>query len=324
MKDEAILQMFEERDERAIRWANRKYGNGCMKIARDILRSPEDAEEAVDDMWLRVWEAIPPAHPDNLFAFLSATVRNCALNRVTAGRTQKRGGGEQEAVLDELAYCVADKSSVEDTVDAVMLQNAIEQFLDTLSYDARTVFVEKKSIHANELNGIIPANHVNRMDPFLYLRQTKLQSFTFVGTDILVGDEPVPEKAELLGTEILYRDTFYANDPELTACEDRNGIIFEPAPAFADITCSAKAVTDGIWSFRLERGSNADLKAEGFAGTFYVKIPEDAYSGYSYSLNMDVQRVQYPDGRPLTYYESENSVLVVIFGRWYEDEETEE
>ncbi len=143
VKDEAILQMFEERDERAIRWANRKYGKGCMKIARDILRSPEDAEEAVDDMWLRVWEAIPPAHPDNLFAFLSATVRNCALNRVTAGRTQKRGGGEQDAVLDELAYCVADKSSVEDTVDAVMLQNAIEQFLNTLSYDARTVFVER-------------------------------------------------------------------------------------------------------------------------------------------------------------------------------------
>ena len=74
----------------------------------------------------------------------------------------------------------------------------------------------------------------------------------------------------------------------------------------------------------MERGSNADMNAEGFAGTFYVKIPEDAYSGYSYSLNMDVQRAQYPDGRPLTYYESENSVLEVIFGRWYEDEETEE
>ena len=199
---------------------------------------------------------------------------------------------------------------------------------------------------------------------------TKLQTFTFIGTDILVGDEPVPEKAELLGTETLYRDSFYAmdpekrreimkigihsedtdpdddyvpvqlfilnndgfgslylqiaHDPELTACEDRNGIIFEPAPAFADITCSAKAVTDGIWSFRLERGSNADLNAEGCLGTFYVKIPEDTVSGRFWELETDVQRAQYPDGRPLTYYESENAELQVIFGRWYEDEETEE
>ena len=229
---------------------------------------------------------------------------------------------------------------------------------------------QKKSIHANELKGIIPANHVNRMDPFLYLRQTKLQTFTFVGTDILVGNEPVPDKAELLGTETLYRDSFYAMDPEkrreimqlgilraegdagddhvpvqlfvlnnggfgslylqirhgaeLTACEDENGIIFEPADAFSDMTCTASATSDGVWSFRLERGSNANLNAEGYLGTFYVKIPEDTVSGRFWKLDMDVQRAQYPDGRPLTYYESENSVLQVIFGRWYEDEETEE
>lgn len=230
---------------------------------------------------------------------------------------------------------------------------------------------QKATIFTWYLNYIPYANEVTRMDPFLYLTQTKLQSFTFVGTDILVGDEPVPGKAEPLGTEILYRDTFYANDPEkrreimqigiecgyadagdghvpvqlfilnndsfgslylqiahdpeLTACEDGNGIIFEPEAAFADITCSASAVTDDTWSFRLERGSNADLKAEGFVGTFYVKIPEDAYSGYTYSLTMSVQRAQYKDGSPLTYYESLNHDLSVASGRWYEEEtDTEE
>lgn len=220
------------------------------------------------------------------------------------------------------------------------------------------------------LNYIPYANEVCRISPFLYLSQTKLQSFTFVGTDILVGDEPVPGKAEPLGTETLYRESFYADDPEkrreimqlgilraegnagddhvpvqlfvlnndgfgslylqirhgieLTACEDGNGIIFEPAEAFSDMTCTASATTDGVWSFRLERGSNADLNAEGCLGTFYVKIPEDTVSGRFWELETDVQRAQYPDGRPLTYYESENAELQVIFGRWYEDEETEE
>lgn len=229
---------------------------------------------------------------------------------------------------------------------------------------------QKATIFTWYLHYIPYANEVCRISPFLYLSQTKLQPFTFVGTDILVGDEPVPDKAELLGTETLYRESFYADDPEkrreimqlgilraegnagddhvpvqlfvlnndgfgslylqithdteLTACEDENGIIFEPAEAFSDMTCTASATTDGIWSFRLERGSNADLKAEGYLGTFYVKIPEDMVSGRFWKLNMDVQRVQYPDGRPLTYYESENAELHVIFGSWYEDEETEE
>lgn len=143
MTDQAILQLFQERDERAIQCADQKYGRGCMKIARDILKSPQDAEEAVNDMWIRVWDAIPPAKPENLFAFLSATVRNCALNRVAAKQTQKRGNGQQDAVLDELAYCVPSDESVEDTVDAKLLLAAVERFLDSLSSDARTIFVER-------------------------------------------------------------------------------------------------------------------------------------------------------------------------------------
>lgn len=143
MKDEAILELFQNRDERAIQYADQKYGRGCMKIARDILSSPQDAEEAVNDMWMRVWDAIPPARPENLFAFLSATVRNCALNRVIAKQTLKRGGGQQDAALDELAYCVPAGGSVEETVDAMLLRASIERFLDGLSSDARTIFVER-------------------------------------------------------------------------------------------------------------------------------------------------------------------------------------
>lgn len=143
MTDQAILALFQERDEKAITQADQKYGRGCRKIALNILGNTEDAEETVNDMWLKVWNAIPPAQPENLFAFLSATVRNCALNRIEAGQTQKRGGGEIPQALDELAYCVASGESVEDVLDYHLLQAAIERFLDKLSSDARTIFVER-------------------------------------------------------------------------------------------------------------------------------------------------------------------------------------
>ena len=143
MSDQSIIKLFCDRNEQAISQADQKYGRGCRKIALDILGNAEDAEETVNDMWLRVWNAIPSVQPDNLFAFLSATVRNCALNRVQAGKSQKRGGGEMPCALDELAYCVASDDSVEQTLDHHLLQNAIERFLDSLSADARTIFVER-------------------------------------------------------------------------------------------------------------------------------------------------------------------------------------
>lgn len=143
MKDDAIVQLFVERNELAISAADRKYGRGCRKIAMEVLGNPQDAEETVNEMWLRVWNAIPPAKPDNLFAFLSASVRNCALNRVESSRTQRHGGGAKEQALEELSFCIAGSDSVEGTVDYRLLLAAVERFLDSLSSDARTIFVER-------------------------------------------------------------------------------------------------------------------------------------------------------------------------------------
>ena len=143
MQDDEIMQLFRNRDEAAIREADKQYGKGCRKIAREILGNAEDAEEAVNDMWLRIWNSIPPAEPDNLFAFLSASVRNCALNRLEAKRAGKRGGGEIPQALDELSYCIPSEESVEESIDSKLLTESVNRFLDGLKFDARTVFVER-------------------------------------------------------------------------------------------------------------------------------------------------------------------------------------
>ncbi len=41
----------------------KKYGDLCMKIARNILNDPQDAEECVNDAWLGAWNSIPPQSP---------------------------------------------------------------------------------------------------------------------------------------------------------------------------------------------------------------------------------------------------------------------
>ena len=143
MDDQTILKLFADRDERAIAAAQAQYGRGCYQIALRVLNSREDAEEAVNDMWLRVWNTFPSAQPDNLLAYLSAATRNCALDKLSLRKTAKRGGGERTAALDELAEIVPAKEDLEEVLNAKMLQSTIMQFLDGLSSDARTIFVER-------------------------------------------------------------------------------------------------------------------------------------------------------------------------------------
>ena len=106
MEDIAIIDLYWARDEAALRESDRKYGAFCRAIARNILAVWEDAEECVNDTWLRAWNAMPPARPTPLRAFLGRITRNLSLDRFRSARAQKRGGGGMEYLLDELNECL--------------------------------------------------------------------------------------------------------------------------------------------------------------------------------------------------------------------------
>ena len=143
MEDTGIIRLYEIRNEQAISETQSKYAALCGKIAQRILGDPLDAEECVSDVLMQTWNSIPPAHPDNLPAFLTVLTRNAALTRYRDDSRQKRGGGQVLLLLDELADCVAGSDSVEDAVDGRILKDALSRFLDGLSADARTIFVRR-------------------------------------------------------------------------------------------------------------------------------------------------------------------------------------
>ena len=105
MNDADLLALYFARDERASNETYRKFGGYCYTIANNILGSDPDAEECVNDVLLRLWEKIPPAKPDNFYAFIATVTRNLARNRFRAENARKRGGGEIPLVLDELRDC---------------------------------------------------------------------------------------------------------------------------------------------------------------------------------------------------------------------------
>ena len=89
MEDNQIIELFWNRDEKAISETGRKYGSYCQSIAFNILHNNEDSEECVNDTWLKAWDSIPPQRPSNLRLFLAKITRNLSFNRYNANTAKK-------------------------------------------------------------------------------------------------------------------------------------------------------------------------------------------------------------------------------------------
>ncbi len=142
MDDQKIVDLYWERSETAISETQKKYGKYCYHIAYTILHSNEDAEECVNDTYLRAWGAMPPAKPSRLSTFLGKITRNLALDRLDKNTAQKRSGAV-ELTLDELSECIPDADSTLDPADEIVLGDAINSFLAGLPVKTRQVFVRR-------------------------------------------------------------------------------------------------------------------------------------------------------------------------------------
>lgn len=141
MEDEQIIELYFKRDGRAISETSEKYGNYCNSIALNILKNREDAEECVNDTYMRVWNAIPPVRPTVFRVFIGRITRNLSFNLYKKMNTEKRGNGQVAVVLDELAECVSGGSDPSEEFNRAEVLKAINAFLADLPQDKRIMFV---------------------------------------------------------------------------------------------------------------------------------------------------------------------------------------
>ena len=143
MDDNGIIQLYWDRNDQAINATSKKYGHYCKAIAKNILNSEEDAEECVNDTYLNAWNSMPTHWPEHLATFLGKITRNLSFNKYKRDHAEKRGGGEITLVLDELADCVSDIDTVEQTIDRQELSKAINSFVQNLPTEKRNIFVRR-------------------------------------------------------------------------------------------------------------------------------------------------------------------------------------
>ncbi|MCL2559443.1 MAG: sigma-70 family RNA polymerase sigma factor [Turicibacter sp.] len=160
MEDRMIIDLYVKRSEEAISVSAQKYGNYCFTISNNILKSAPDAQECVNDTYLKAWNNIPPTLPVKLRTFLGRITRNLSLDRYKFNRTKKREGSEFELLLSELEDCVSSQMDVEKEVDANVVIQLINDWLLAQPLEQRTLFT-KRYWHAASITDLASKYHMS-------------------------------------------------------------------------------------------------------------------------------------------------------------------
>ena len=134
MEDHQIIEMYFARDEQAIVQTALSYGKLCGQVAMNILGNRSDAEECVNDTYLKLWNSIPPERPRSLSAFISRMARNIAIDRYR-NLHSKKYNRDMEVALEELA----EVTPADTSADA--LKELVQLFLRTLEVTDRRLFL---------------------------------------------------------------------------------------------------------------------------------------------------------------------------------------
>lgn len=139
--DEQIVEMYWQRDENAIRETEKKYGWMILRIAYNILHDPYDSEECRNDVYLRIWNSIPPNRPNELSLFIARIARNSAINVYKEKRKKTRVPSEMTESLEKLEAVLKEYRSPESEVSSREFDRLINVFIGTLSKRRRYVFI---------------------------------------------------------------------------------------------------------------------------------------------------------------------------------------
>lgn len=140
MEDIEIIELFAARDERAVAEVNEKYGGICRSVAVGMLRDREDAEECINDVYMILWNNIPPA-PDNLKAYICRLIRNMCLKRIEYNSAKKRNG-KSKLYLSELSEELQGENFAAQQSD-MELGETVSRFLRLQKPEVRNVFLRR-------------------------------------------------------------------------------------------------------------------------------------------------------------------------------------
>lgn len=138
MEDDAIMDLYWQRSQEAVKETTEKYGRLILNIAKNLLNSDEDAYECQNDTLLALWNQIPPARPTHFGQYAAKIAKNQALMRYRLDHAKKRTA--EMVAIDELLE-ILPAPSLEAQWSARETGRIIDEFLDYVDYKSRMAFI---------------------------------------------------------------------------------------------------------------------------------------------------------------------------------------
>lgn len=147
LSDGDIIDLYWQRDEKAIKETDLKYKKYLMTIAYNIVKDKEICHECLDDTYLGAWNSIPPERPNVLKAFLTVIMRRAAIKKYNSNGRKRRIPSEMTVSLEELEIFLNDGNATEEEFNARELGRIISCFTRSLSVRRQYIFMSRYYVY---------------------------------------------------------------------------------------------------------------------------------------------------------------------------------
>ncbi len=142
LDDKIIIDLYWDRDERAIEETDFKYKKYLVTIIYNVVGDKNDCEECLNDTYLGAWNAMPPNMPESLKAFLCVIARRCAIKRYHKNSKKSVVPSEMTSSLTELESCLSEDDGMNE-FDAEQLGHVISNFVRGLPERRQFIFISR-------------------------------------------------------------------------------------------------------------------------------------------------------------------------------------
>lgn len=141
LSDDQIIELYWQREEKAISETENKYGKYLYTIAYNIVHNRSDCEECLNDTYLGTWNSIPPAKPCAFRAFLSRIMRNIAVDKYRKASASRRIPSELVVSMEELDECMICDNSYDEEQAVADIVRVLNEYLRNASDRDSLVFI---------------------------------------------------------------------------------------------------------------------------------------------------------------------------------------
>lgn len=132
--DKELVSLLKAGSSEAFRILLDRYGSKLYRFSFSYLRNRYDAEEIVQEVFLKIWKIREELSPDKPFdSFLFTIAKNGILNTIRKEKSQK-------AYLDYSALYPGENILTDEELNFRELQNAYERAIDQLSPKRKEIY----------------------------------------------------------------------------------------------------------------------------------------------------------------------------------------